>query len=155
MAYWRMQLHPDDSGNSAFHSAESLAAGFIGLDFAGTVGDLEIENIENIPQHQRDYVAFSSRMKEGDKVLIISHHFPFAVCTVAVAGGGYNYIKNPVPELGVWFRHFRRVENVKYYADHVTNASSWEQIRMTDTISPLVNEGTLSLNLIKEMYNET
>lgn len=152
MAYWRMQLHPDDSGNSAFHSAESLSAGFIGLDFAGTVGDLEIESIENIPHHQKDYVAFASQMEIGDRVLIISHHFPFAVCTVS---GNYNYIKHPVPELGVWFRHFRRVDQIIYYADHVTNARSWEQIRMTDTISPLVNEGTLSLDLIREMYGET
>ena len=152
MAYWRMQLHPDDSGNSTYHSAESLASGFIGLGFKGVVGDLEFESIENIQPQQRDYVAFCNKMTIGDKVLIISHHFPFAVCTVA---GEYNYIKNPVPELGVWFRHFRRVDNVKYFADFKTNAKAWEQITMTDTISPLVSEGTLSLSLIKEMYDET
>jgi hypothetical protein len=151
MKYWRMQLHPDDSGNSAFHSGESLSAGFIGLDFAAVVGDLSIESIENIPNHQRDYLAFANQMEVGDKVLIISHHFPFAVCTIS---GEYNYIKTPVPELGVWFRHFRRVNEVKYYADFVTNARSWEQIIMTDTISPLVSEGTLSLNLIREMYSK-
>ncbi|QIR92975.1 hypothetical protein FR729_07585 [Vibrio alginolyticus] len=152
MAYWRMQLHPDDSGNSAFHSAQSLSAGFIGLDFAERVSDLEFEELDKIPQHQKDYVAFANQMKVGDKVLIISHHFPFAVCTVS---GDYNYIKTPVPELGVWFRHFRRVDNVKYFADFKTNAKAWQQIKMTDTISPLVNEGTLSLNLIREMYPET
>ncbi|QUI64124.1 hypothetical protein GSF04_17195 [Pseudoalteromonas sp. A22] len=73
MAYWRMQLHPDDSVNSAFHSEQSVSAGFIGLDFA----------------------------------------------------------------------------------DFKTNAKAWQQIKMTDTISPLVNEGTLSLNLIRDMYPET
>lgn len=152
MAYWRMQLHPDDSENSAAHSAQSLSAGFIGLDFSVEIGDLEYQDINVIPQHQRDYVAFMNQMTVGDRVLIISHHFPFAVCTVA---GEYNFIKHPVPELGVWFRHFRRVVDVRYYADYITNARSWDQIRMTDTISPLVNEGTASLNLIREMYSET
>lgn len=145
-----MQLHPDDSGNSIKHSAQSLSAGFIGLDFAATVGDLEKEDFNNIPSHQKDYIVFASEMQIGDQVLIMSHHFPFAVCTIA---GDYNYIKTPVPELGIWFRHFRRVENILYYADKVTNAQSWQRIIMTDTISPLVNEGTASLTLIKEMYN--
>ena len=152
MANWRMQLHPDDSGKSTFHSASSLSAGFIGLDFRDEVGDLEYQDIDEIRQSQRDYVAFANQMEVGDRVLIISHHFPFAVCTVS---GPYNYIKHPVPELGVWFRHFRRVDQIMYFADHVTNAKSWDQIRMTDTISPLVNEGTASLNLINEMYGET
>ena len=150
MKYWRMQLHPDDSGNSISHSASSLSSGFIGLDFEGEIGDLEFEKSENIPKYQKDYVAFEKDMSIGDKVLIISHHFPFAVCTIS---GEYNYIKEPVPELGLWFRHFRRVENIRYYADYKTNANSWQSITMTDTISPLKNEGTLSLDLIKKMYD--
>lgn len=152
MAYWRMQLHPGDSENSTFYSAQSLAAGFIGLDLnANKVGDLEIANTEDIPKNQRIYVDFARKMQVGDRVLIISHHFPFAVCTVT---GEYNYIKNPVQELGVWFRHFRRVNQVRYFADYVTNAKSWEQIRMTETIRQLVNEDTASLKLIREMYGE-
>jgi len=147
-----MQLHPNDSENSTAHSTKSLSAGFIGLDFAVQIGDLEHQDIMVIPYHQRDYVAFANQMAIGDRVLIISHHFPFAVCTVA---GEYNYIKHPVPELGVWFRHFRRVEDVRYFADFHTNAKSWKQITMTDTISPLVNEGTDSLNLLHAMYGET
>ena len=89
-------------------------------------------------------------MQVGDRVLIISHHFPFAVCMVK---GEYNYIKDP-QELGVWFRHFRRVNKVRYFADHVTNAKSWNQIIMTETIRQLVNEDTASWNLIREMYGE-
>ena len=152
MAYWRMQLHPDDSERSSFYAAQSLSAGFIGLDFSVEVGDLERVRTEDIPQYQRDYVGFANQMQVDDRVLIISHHFPFAVCTVA---GEYNYIKNPEPELGVWFRHFRRVRDVRLFSDHRTNAQTWEQIRMTDTISPLVNEGTRSLELIRNMYSET
>ena len=33
MNYWRIQLHPSDPEQSARHASESLAAGFIGLDF--------------------------------------------------------------------------------------------------------------------------
>lgn len=87
-------------------------------------------------------------MVEGDSVLIIAHHFPFAVAEVA---GPYNYIREPVPHLGVWFRHFRAVENVRYYAEHYTNARDWEQVRMTDTISPLRKDDTISFKLIEEM----
>lgn len=42
----------------------------------------------------------------GDVVLIMAHNFPFALVTVS---GDYNYIRTPDPEIGVWFRHFRRI----------------------------------------------
>lgn len=61
-------------------------------------------------------------------MLIISHHFPFALATVA---GDYNYIRQAVPEIGVWFRHFRRVKEVQLYSDRVTNAANWQQLKMT------------------------
>ncbi len=85
-------------------------------------------------------------MRPDDQVLIISHHFPFALVTVE---GSYNYIRQTVPELGVWFRHFRRVKDVRLYSDYVTNAASWEQLTMTDTISPLRDPNSASYNLIK------
>lgn len=152
MKYWRMQLHPDRSGRSAYHSASSLAAGFIGLDFRSDVGDLKsVTRVADVPEGQRDYLAFANSMDVGDRVLIISHHFPLAVCEVK---GEYNYIRQPESELGVWFRHFRRVHNVKYYADFKTNAKAWEKIIMTDTISPLVNDNTASIKLIKAMYGD-
>ena len=86
-------------------------------------------------------------MKEGDEVLIIAHHFPFALATI---DGPYNYVREAVPELGVWFRHFRKVKSVRYYADYITNARSWEQITMTDTISPLRDPNSKSYQLISE-----
>jgi hypothetical protein len=100
-----------------------------------------------LPANQRDYWAFAHEMEVGDSVLIIAHHFPFAMATVK---GPYNYIRSKQPELGVWFRHFRRVERVRYYGDFVTNAKNWEQIRMTDTISPLRDPGSKSYRLLKE-----
>ncbi len=147
MAFWRMQLHPDDSGRGSRHSAESLSAGFIGLDFGQDRGDMTlIQNPAILPQGERDYLDFAHRMVVGDKVLIIAHNFPFALATVA---GEYNYIRTPVPELGVWFRHFRRVSDVKYYGDWVTNAADWQRLIMTDAISILNDPTGQSYRLIQ------
>ena len=147
MAYWRMQLHPADSEHAIKHTVESLAAGYIGLDFLRNIGDLMKIPREKLPVSQRDYWAFAHEMEIGDHVLIIVHHFPFALITVA---GKYNYIRERAPEIGVWFRHFRKVKDVKYYADYVTNANSWQQLTMTDTISPLRDHKSLSFKLIEE-----
>jgi hypothetical protein len=147
MAYWRMQLHPNDSHLAAKHALESLAAGFIGLDFEGDCGDLTLlPDASRLKTGEKDYLQFARDMALGDKVLIMLHHFPFALVAVS---GPYNYIKTPEPEIGVWFRHFRRVDEVKYFADLVTNAASWEPITMTDTISPLKDPNSKSYKLIQ------
>ena len=148
MNYWRMQLHPNEAEIAAYYASESLSAGFIGLDFATDVGDLLAEEHQTILDIQKDYVAFAKDMQKEDKVLIIVHHFPFAVVTVA---GDYNYIRRTEPELGVWFRHFRRIKDVIYFADYNTNAKLWEQYIMTDTISILRDPNSKSYKLIEEM----
>jgi hypothetical protein len=86
-------------------------------------------------------------MERGDKVLVSVHHFPFALVTVA---GDYNYMASPEPQLGVWFRHFRRIERsaTRYYADRITNAKAWQSITMTDTISILKDPTKQSYQLI-------
>ena len=140
-----MQLHPNQPKQASSYAAQSLAAGFIGLDFTHDVGDLLRTTQQALPSEQRDYWAFAHEMRVGHLVLIISHHFPFALARV---DGDYNYIREPVPELGVWFRHFRRVTDVRYYSDFVTNAASWKQIKMTDTISPLHDPKSASRQLI-------
>ena len=152
MNYWRMQLHPDEAESAAHYTSQSIAAGFIGLDFATEVGDLLAEEHQNILDTQKDYLAFAKEMQPGDKVLIILHHFPFAVVTV---DGDYNYIRRTEPELGVWFRHFRRVRDVIYFADYITNAKSWEQYTMTDAIAVLRDPNSKSYRLIEEMTKET
>jgi hypothetical protein len=142
-----MQLHPSSSGEAVEHTINSLAAGYVGLDFAAEVGDLLATEQSELPTSQRDYWAFAREMQEGDFVLIFAHHFPFALARVV---GPYNYIRSSDPNLGVWFRHFRRVDSITYYADYITNAHQWERITMTDTISPLRQPDTASYRLIEE-----
>ena len=143
--YWRMQLHPDEPKKSVMHAVTCLSSGNIGLDFAGNIGDLkELLDRNDLPDGQQDYWDFAHAMKPGDVVLIMAHHFPVALCRVE---GDYNYIREPDPSIG-WFRHFRKVKVVGYYADYVTDARSWQQIAMTDTISSLHDENSKSYRLI-------
>lgn len=85
-------------------------------------------------------------MTVGDRVLLFAHHFPFALARIS---GDYNYIRVAAPEIGVWFRHFRSVDDVRYYGDHITNARNWEPITMTATITPLRDAGSASYQLIE------
>ncbi|MCW1917042.1 hypothetical protein OJ996_25860 [Luteolibacter sp. GHJ8] len=150
MRYWRMQLHPCDSSRATQYACRSLCAGYIGLDFLTEAGDLLSDATREIETGQSDYVAFATQMAIGDRVLIMAHHFPLAVCTVA---GEYNYIRHTSEDLGIWFRHFRRVEQVIFYGDAATNAHSWPRIVMTDTISPLHDPNSQSYRLIESLTN--
>lgn len=151
MANWRMQLHPDNATAAMKHAVESLAAGFIGLDFAGDVGDLSRLTREQLT-YQKPYLAFAHEMAVDDKVLVMVHHFPFALVTVE---GDYNYIREVAPELGVWFRHFRKVKDVRYFSDYRTDARNWPHITMTDTICPLRRDNSISSQLIEEWLEAT
>lgn len=151
MAYWRMQLHPDKPDQAIKHSIQCLAAGYIGLDFGQNVGDLMTINQDDLPTNKRDYWVFAHNIRINDLVLIIVHHFPFALATVV---GEYNYIRSNAPEIGVWFKHFRKVNNVRYYADYIKNPLTWQKTIMTDTISPLPRRNSESYKLIKE-WSET
>ena len=146
MNYWRMQLHPDDSGSAVSHTVKSLGLGYIGLDFAEPPGDLTDVEASDIPQTQRDYWDFAHVMKKDDFVLVVAHHYP---CALVKVTGPYNYIRSPEAELGVWFRHFRRVSDIFYYADLVTNPNNWQQTTMTDTISILKDTQSISYQLIE------
>jgi len=147
--YWSMQLHPADSQSAMKYAVESVAAGFVGLDFKGEPGDLRNVNRESLAAGERDYWDFANRMQLGDQVLVIVHHFPFALVTIA---GNYNYVARPEPEIGVWFRHFRRINRAetRYFADYRTNAAAWEQFPMTDTISILKRKDGQRIRLMKE-----
>lgn len=144
MAYWRMQLHPNESAQAVSYVAKALGMGFIGLDFDDPPGDLTDVDPSAIEKTQRDYWDFAHKMAIGDVVLVLAHHYPLALVEVT---GHYNYIRSP-EELEVWFRHFRRVSVVGYYADLVTNPKAWEKITMTDTISILHDPKSKSFQLI-------
>ena len=154
MAYWRMQLHPSDSPSAMRYAVESLGAGFVGLDFEEDLGDIRRLDPAKVAETQRDYLNFANQMALGDRVLIIVHHFPFALVTIA---GDYNYIARPEPELGVWFRHLRRINKAqtRYFADRVTNAAKWEQYKMTDTIAPLKTVSGQSYQLIESWVKDS
>lgn len=145
MAYWRMQLHPNEPGGAVHHTVKSLSAGYIGLDFAEDFQDLTTVEKSELPANQRNYWAFAHEMDVEDRVLLFTHHFPFALVRVA---GPYNYIHSIAPEIGVWFRHFRRVDDIRYYGDFVTNARSWKPVVMTATITPLRGRNSASHQLI-------
>lgn len=146
MNYWRMQLHPSDSKRAVAHSMKSLGLGYIGLDFANPPGDLTDVAVHQIDRTQRDYWEFAHTMQVGDLVLVIAHHYPCALVEVRC---DYNYIRNPEHEIGVWFRHFRRVKVLGYYADYNINPATWEKTIMTDTISVLHSSDGISYQLIE------
>lgn len=150
MTHWRMQLHPGQSTEAVKHTVQSLAAGYIGLDFRDETRDLTTINKADLAGGEVDYWGFANEMAEGDRVLIITHHFPFALARVS---GRYNYIKITAREIGVWFPHFRPVDDIRYFGDFRTNARDWKPITMTDTISPLRDPGSLSFRLIEEWLN--
>ncbi len=152
MTYWRMQMHPDESSDAIRHTVESLSAGYIGLDFVEDVPDLMTVNSAELPEHQRNYLAFAREMQIDDHVLLFAHNFPFALVRVA---GEYNYIRSKAPELRVWFRHFRQVNSVRYYGDFVKNPQSWERIVMIATINPLREEDSASYKLIQRWLQST
>jgi hypothetical protein len=147
-----MQVHPNEPMNAVKYTVASLSAGYIGLDFIEDVPDLLTITQESLPEKQRNYWAFAHEMKVGDQVLLFAHHFPLALVRVA---GEYNYIRTTAPEIGVWFRHFREIEDVRYYGDFVTDARKWEYISMTATITPLRDHKTRSYQLIEEWLLKT
>jgi hypothetical protein len=145
--YWRMQLHPDDPKRSVFHAIACLGAGYIGLDFRTDSGDLmRLSDKKDLPDGQHDCWNFAHSMMTGDIVLIMAHHFPVALVRVE---GDYNYIHRSDPQIG-WFRHFRRVKVIGYYADYVTDALSWQRILMMNTILALRNKTSASYRLIQK-----
>ena len=144
MATWRMQLHPDDSESSRGYAESSLRNGLIGLDFREDVGDLMRAKKEDLPESQKLYYDFAHKMKIGDRVLIMAGFEPLALVTVE---GEYTYISRK-GELGVWFRHFRRVGNVQYAKDRAPEKKRI-QLTMRKTIEHLVRTDTESYNFIE------
>lgn len=150
MSYWRMQLHPNEPSYAAFYTVNSLANSFIGLDFSEDTGDLTKLKVDSLETSPNNIKAFVYEIKTDDWVLIFLHHQPFALVTNI---GDYNYIKNSVSELNIWFRHFRKVKKVSYYSDVFGKIQEKHSVlKMTNTFSG-VSSGTESGNLIDEWKN--
>ena len=147
MTYWRMQVHPNDSDTAIKHTVESISAGYIGLDFPTDVPDLLTVAQETLPENHRIYWTFAHEMDIGDRVVLFAHHYPLALVRVA---GPYNYIRSIAPEIGVWFRHFRKIDDVRYYGDFITDVKKWQKITMTATITPLRETTSKTYQLIEE-----
>lgn len=120
MKYWRMNLHPTDEKLQMKCVTESLAAGFIGLGFdvGADPGDLDKINPDDprvSPQANKTYWSIQ-KIEQNDFVAIFAHNEPIALVKVIEE---YNYIKKSLPELGIWFNHFRRIERdkINYFAD--------------------------------------
>lgn len=147
MAYWRMQLHPNDRERAMMHTVQSLGAGFIGLAYGKDPGDLTVLPSAPLPEGVTAFdVGFATRMEVGDRVLIIVHNFPFALATV---DGDYNYVRVPHPELRIWCNRFRRVRDVKYYADRVKKPKNWKEINTYAAVQWLTSDDSVSYDLIE------
>jgi len=86
-------------------------------------------------------------MDIGDRVVLFAHHYPLALVRVA---GPYNYIRSIAPEIGVWFRHFRKIDDVRYYGDFITDVKKWQKITMTATITRFAKQHPRTYQLIEE-----
>jgi hypothetical protein len=146
MTYWRMQVHLDDSRTTVRDTVTSIAGGYIGIDAPCDARDLGTVLRDALPASQREAWSFAQEMAIGDRVLVFVHHFPFALVRIA---GRYNHVRAPIPELGIVFRHFRRVDDARYYADLAPNPREWESIAMTERVVPLRDPNSLSYQLIE------
>lgn len=152
MGYWRMQIHSDKPRNAVRDTITTLAAGYIGVDVPDDVRDLEAAQPQALSAGQREALAFAQDMCIGDRVLVFTHNFPFALVRIS---GGYNYVCCPVPERGILFRHFRAVDDARYYADLAPNAREWESILVTDRMAQLSDPNSMSFQLVERWLRVT
>jgi hypothetical protein len=146
MTYWRMQVALDDSRTTVRDTILSLAGGYIGIEAPGDTGDLGAAPRDALSAGQREAWSFAQEMAIGDRVLVFTHHYPFALVRIA---SRYNHVRAPVPEHGILYRHFRRVDEVRCYADLAPNPREWESIAMTERVAPLRDPNSLSYQLIE------
>ena len=58
-------------------------------------------------------------------------------------------MRTPLPEHGILFRHFRPVDEVRFYADLSPNARERESIPMTGRMAPLNDPNSMSCQSIE------
>lgn len=129
---WRMQLHPNESSRSMEHTTRCLAAGYVGLGFDNDPGDLAALPASDLDTKTNNIHAFVHEIQREDRIVIFSRNRPLAMVSDI---GPYNFIREPVPELRIWFRHFRQFSKLSWYADAIGNTPPEPQIVMTNTFS--------------------
>jgi hypothetical protein len=151
MTYWNMQLHPATPDKALLCTVQSLSSSLVGLDFPqADVGDLSRPDCDRAMLRRADRVCirFATEMSDGDRVLVFVHNFPFALCRVA---GPYTYVQEPV--LGLW-RHFRKVDDLRFLWDHIKNPHAWPRIPMAWPLVPLRQMHTASYQIIEDWLGE-
>lgn len=149
MRYWRMQLHPDEPEYATYYTVECLMNSYIGLGFEGADKDLSSIDYNSLETTPNNIYAFVHDISKDDWILIFHHNAPFALVTEL---GPYNFIKMNVPEMNIWFRHFRRFNKEKlsfYYDVFKTGINKHSGIKMTNTFSE-ASEDSETVKLIKE-----
>ena len=134
---------------------QSLPVRLIGFNFRQDPGDLWLVT-RLTAEVSKNEVEFATQMKVGDMVLVLVHQYPFALATI---DSDYYYLRTPDPSgdeklvlrvLGVWFNHFRRVRDVKYYADWVKDPLAWPRFLKCPTIQRLIDPNSALYKLIKK-----
>jgi hypothetical protein len=157
-----MQIHPGDFRNrAAGYAVQALAREVVGFSFWPDPGDLRRVELSSLPDNvKKPEVGFATEMNVGDKILVVVHHNPFALATVA---SGYFYLTSPpswewgkvvLPELGIGFNHFRRVKDVLHYADYKTNPHKWQRIKTPMTIQMLTDSDGEARELIERWLDD-
>jgi hypothetical protein len=156
--FWRMQLHPGNADQATRYAVQCLATGVVGFDYGEDPGDLVALNgsrkSHNINPHE---IEFASENLIGDKVLVLVHHHPFALATIA---SDYYYLRAKTlaerEELfGVWCNHIRRVRDIRYYSDWVKDPNNWESFHKCPTIQKLVDPQSASYKPIQRWLEQT
>ncbi|WP_061243625.1 hypothetical protein [Leptospira interrogans] len=147
MKYWRMQLHPDDQSLATDYTVKCLTNNYVGLDFPSGSYDLSEYDIDKLEAFPNNIRAFAKQITYNDYILIFHHNIPFALITEI---GNYNYLKEVIPEMGIWFRHFRRFKKISYFNDvYKQGKDEHYKITMANTISE-ASEDTKTVELIKD-----
>jgi len=147
-----MQLHPNDKELASFYTNKCLGMNYVGVDFEEDPGDLTKISSEELNTKKytnpNNFRAFASEVLENDYILIMLHNMPHALVTEIQ---DYNYIKNQVEEMGIWFRHFRRFMKISYFGDIYKSKNDLlnSSLIMTNTFSG-VTEDSESGRLITE-----
>ena len=95
----------------------------------------------------RDFATLEEGLKTSRYAFVMAR--PSDYPARGMRDSGYNYVRRVVPELGIWFNHFRRVRDVRYYADRVLNPREWQELAFAATIQILSDPALPTYQLIE------